>query len=347
MEQALERRSGVRFLVTGCLGFIGRRLVDRLVSRFGPRSTVCLTRGPSTPTEARALSVQRALGLRVIEADLLDDPVSADRPPRACVVFHLAANVETAASERQLRVNDVGTEHLLRWFLPDAPPARVVYASTVAVHDRDRRPLLPLCETSPCVPRTAYGRTKLRGEMIVRSFCAVNATAWTILRLATVYGPGQKPTGLFETLARLAARRAWLCRLDWTGRTSVIHVDDAVEAMIELGLRPEAAGQVYAVASGESPTVAEIARWIGEVTGHPVEPLALPPPFWRLLRRLAWSRAVQAFVPRFAFAAYWRLSLMVDDGFWMDASRFRRAYTKPIRTLREGLMQTFVELAAG
>lgn len=334
--------SQASFFVTGSTGFIGRRLVNRLVSEFGPRSVVCLTRVPSRTVEARALEAQRALGLRVIESDLLEDPVSVERPPGQSVVFHLAANVDTSATEHRLRVNDVGTQHLLEWLRAGASDARIVYTSTVAVHDRNARPIGPLSETSPCVPRTAYGRSKLRGEAVVQASCAGSDCSWTILRLPTVYGPGQKASGLFETLAGLAARRAWLGRLDWPGRTSIIHVDDAVDAMIDLGTRPEAAGEAYGVASDESPTVGEIAREIAGAIGQPIEPIAVAPPVWDLARFLVWNRALQALIPPQARVACWRLSLVIDDGFWLDTTKFRGVYSKPLRNLRQGLADTFV-----
>jgi len=71
------------------------------------------------------------------------------------------------APEQALLVNHEGTRHLLDWLRPVSRGARIVYASSVAVHDRDRPPNGPISENSPLVPRTAYGRTKLEGEKII------------------------------------------------------------------------------------------------------------------------------------------------------------------------------------
>src|SRR6185436_17853095 len=105
------------------------------------------------------------------------------------LVFHLAANIDTAAPEAELRVNDLGTQHLLSWLGRSIRGGRVVYSSSIAVLDRNGPAEGPLNESSPCVPRTEYGHTKLRGEQILQALAGPQQFSYTILRLATVYGP--------------------------------------------------------------------------------------------------------------------------------------------------------------
>ena len=324
-------------LVTGATGFIGRRLMRRLLDTHGAAAIVCLVRAPATALEAESLELYRARGVRVQEGDLLNVPVSAEPPPRVDTVFHLAANIDTDAREEELLVNHAGTRHLLEWLAPVSRGARILYASSVAVHDRIAAPNGPIDERSPLVPRTAYGRTKLRGETILQERSVADGYRWTIVRLPTVYGPGQKAGGLVDKMLQLAAAGALLGRIDWPGRTSIIHVDDAVEVMIDLAGRPEAAGEVFCLASDESLTVGEIARVVGRVAGHVVQPIRVPPLLLRAGRALVWSRVVGATLPRFARLPFWRLSLIVSDGFWFDTAKFRRVYSRPIRNLEEGL----------
>ena len=327
-------------LVTGATGFIGRRLVRRLIETHGADAIVCLVKAPASPLEAAALEAYRSRGLRLLEGDLVRQPVCAVPPPRVDAIFHLAANIDTDANEDELLVNHVGTRNLLDWLAPVSTGARILYASSVAVHDRNAAPAAPIDERSPCVPRTPYGRTKLQGEAILRERAAIDRYAWTIVRLPTVYGPEQKAGGLFDKMIELASTRAFLGRLDWPGRTSIIHVDDAVEAMIDLAGRPEAAGEIFCVASDESLTVGEIARIVGRVVGHTVQPIPIPAGLLRAGRVVVWNRAVAATLPRVARLSFWRLSLIVSDGFWFNTAKFRRVYTKPIRALEEGLKDT-------
>jgi nucleoside-diphosphate-sugar epimerase len=327
----------MRCLVTGGTGFIGRRLVRRLVDVFGVGDVVCLVKPAVTPLEAAALEQYRSIGLRLIEGDLVDDPVTADPPPSVDVVFHLAANIDTDASEHDLRVNDQGTDHLLAWLAPVSRGARIVYASSVAVHDRAREPTGPISEDSPFVPRTGYGRTKLEGERIIQRRAAGDGYTWTILRLPTVYGPGQKPDGLFDQLIKRASRGGLLARINWPGRTSVVYVDDVADVMIDAAFMPAAADEVYGLASADVLTVGDLARRIGASIGRPVEPIDIPRPMLRLTRMLVWNRVAQAAMPPLARLHFWRLSLVVSDGFWVDPAKFRRLYAKPLRSLEDGL----------
>jgi len=212
-----------------------------------------------------------------------------------------------------------------------------VYASSVAVHDRVAAPVGPIVETSPLTPRTGYGRTKLRGEEILAERATRDGYSWTVLRLPTVYGPGQKPDGLFDQLIKRAEGGSLLGRLDWPGRTSIVHVDDVAAAMIELAERPDAAGEVFCIASDESLTVGELARGIGAAIGRPVRPIAIPGPLVAIARWIVWNRAIAAMVPAAGRLAFWRLSLIISDGFWFDTTKFRRVYTRPLKTLPEGL----------
>jgi nucleoside-diphosphate-sugar epimerase len=324
-------------LVTGATGFIGRRVVRRLIELDGPAAVVCLVKPPATPLEAEALDGFRARGVRLLDGDLLNQPISASTSPRIDRVFHLAANIDTDATDRDLIVNHAGTRNLLDWLAPVSNGIRIVYASSVAVHDRDRAPRGPIDESSPLVPRTPYGRTKLWGETILREGAAAGGYSWTILRLPTVYGPGQKPGGLFDKMIELASGGGLLGRIDWPGRTSIIHVDDVAAAMIELSTRSEAAGEIFCVASDESLTVGDIARIVGQSIGREVRSMPIPGPLLGITRALAWNRSLATLMPRVARLPFWRLSLIVSDGFWFDTAKFRGVYREPLRSLERGL----------
>ena len=325
-----------QFLITGATGFIGRRVVRQLLETIRAQNVVCLVKPPATPLEAAALESFRSAGVRLIQGDLLK-PAPADEPaPKVDVVLHLAANIDTNASEEDLLVNHLGTTRLLDWLRPVSGGTRILYASSVAVHDRDREPAGPIDEGSPLVARTAYGRTKLLGEDIIRSRSSADGYSWTILRLPTVYGPGQKPGGLFDQLIQLTAQGALLGRIDWPGRTSIIHVDDVAAVMIELSQRADASGEIYCIAA-ESPTVAELSERIARVVKRPRAPVVIPAAVLGVLRLMVWNKAVDRVIPPPARLAFWRLSLIVSDGFWFDTSKFRHAYDKPLKTVEEGL----------
>src|SRR4029077_6387186 len=171
-------------------------------------------------------------------------------------------------------------------------------------------------------PRTAYGATKLRGEDIIRAAAPRQGFTWAMTRLPTVYGPGGKSGGMFDLLISGVRTGKLISRINWPGRTTIVFVDDVGAILIDLAPRASAANQVYCIGSGEDLTLYDIAREAGVIVGHPPRPLRLPSWLWALARRVAWNPVVKALVPRRAHVTYWRLTLVVDNGFWYDASKF-------------------------
>ncbi len=330
----------MKCLVTGATGFIGRRLIKRLLAEFPAGDITCLVKPAMKPREGEAIASYRAAGVRLIEGDLHSPFVSAEHAPHVDVVFHLAANIDTAAPAAELYANDMGTEHLLAWLGDGCRGSRIVYTSSIAVHDRNGPSRgRPIDESSPFCPRTAYGSTKLRGEQILQSEGGSRGYTYTILRLATVYGPDAKRGGLFDLFAQFAASGQLAGRLNWPGRTSIIHVDDAAALMMALAQKPEAANEIYCVANAEAPTVGELAQRIGRVTGHPLRPLNPPGWVWGLARAVACNRLLYALTPKGMRLSLWRLSLIVDDGFWFDTRKLQGVWKAPAKDLDEGLVE--------
>jgi nucleoside-diphosphate-sugar epimerase len=265
--------------------------------------------------------------------------VSEHAPPVFDVVFHLAANSDTDATEEELRVNDLGIQHLLHWLRASMHGARIVYASSIAVLDRDHPADGPLNEMSPCVPRTAYGLTKLRGEDVIRQGAGVQGYSYTILRLATVYGPGAKTDGLFDSLFKFTRKRSILGRLNWPGRTSIVHVEDVVAIMIGLAQNEKAAGETYCIANSDAPTVGALAERIAQFAPEPVSVIHLPDWMWSVGRRLVWNPTFQLLISIVAQTTAWRLTLLIDDGFWFDTAKLQSIWHSPTKDLVEGLAE--------
>jgi nucleoside-diphosphate-sugar epimerase len=267
-------------LVTGASGFIGQRLVCRLIER-GDRVS-CLVRTTSRIDELRSSGAQLIVGDTTDRASI--ERALAESQPD--VVFHLAGLVKALRTEDFLRVNAGGAE-----------------AVVAACADRAERPVLvvvsSLAAAGPCAgdqprvegdssaPVSAYGRSKLAGELPAARHAG--ETEITIVRPPMVFGPGDRGVlEMFRPIARsgLHVVPGWKQR-----RVSLIHVADLVSLLLlaaEKGERLHPGGVpgqgIYFVAAEHDPTYAELGQAMARALGMKRATVVhLPGPLVRLV----------------------------------------------------------------
>jgi nucleoside-diphosphate-sugar epimerase len=239
-------------LVTGGTGFLGRRLVERLLAEG--REVTVLGRTPAPDLEDR--------GVRFIRAPLDD----ADAVRAACAgietVFHVAAKVGVwGRYDDFFRTNVLGTRALLEGSRTHGVQ-RFIYTSTPSVvyNGRDLAGVdesLPLTTSCP----SPYPLTKAIAE---REVLAANSAALrtVALRPHLIWGVGDP-----HLIPRMLARaRAGRLRIVGNGqnRVDMVHVENAVDAhlLAESALKTSnllgyttagtgAAGKAYFITNGE------------------------------------------------------------------------------------------------
>lgn len=260
-------------LVTGCAGFIGSHLSERLVADG------CTVRGVDAFTDYYAAADKRAnlaaledearFSLEVLdlaEADLA--PLLADRP----VVIHLAAQPGVRGSfgdgfARYLHDNVRATQRLLE-AARDAGCRRVVYASSSSVYgDAETYPTVE--DATPRRPRSPYGVTKATCEDLAAIYAGMGLET-VGLRYFTVYGPRQRPDMAMRRLCE-AAHGGPRFRLLGDGGQSrdFTHVSDVVEATV-LAATARRVPPVLNVGGGEEATMAEVIGILEDLHGAPI-----------------------------------------------------------------------------
>jgi UDP-glucose 4-epimerase len=325
----------MRALVTGGTGYLGSVLVRQWLSRHGKESVVCMVPAFGTPAEVATRESLEGEGVLCVEGDLCRFPVANDLAGPWDVIFHFAAATDTSWPESRLApVNVEGTNNLLKTLSGHLRGTRVLMTSTSAAVDRRKRPGgRPLTESSPCQPRTGYGRTKLAAENIIKESCSKEGATYTIARLTTLYGPKVR-TGLVPVLADGLRQGKTVALIDWPGRTSMLFVDDAVDQLLFLAESPAAANETFFLTSGEAIRIGDLAQRIAQEIGGRKKMIRLPRWFWAVVRTVVWLPGVTALVP-------WRLLHILDDGLWCDNSKMNRLYPRQLVQLPEGLARTF------
>ena len=226
--------------VTGGSGFIGGRLIERLLA--DGHEVRALARS-STAAER-----VRSLGAEPVEGDLADAAAMSAGAQGAELAFHAAATLgDWGRREDFERGNVQGTSNVLR-ACAEAGVRRFVHVGTEAALMAGE-PLVNIDETAPLRPdsKALYSATKARAEQAV---IAANRDDFetVVVRPRFVWGKGD--TSLLPVITQMARSG----RLAWIGggrqRTSTTHVENTVEGLV-LGATRGRPGNAYFVTDGE------------------------------------------------------------------------------------------------
>jgi nucleoside-diphosphate-sugar epimerase len=238
-EANIARMAGPVF-VTGGSGFIGGRLIERLV-REG-RTVRALAR-----SDTAATSVER-LGAEPVPGDLGDPKSLSAAAAGSEVAFHLAAHLgEWGAWEDFERGNVTGTRNAVE-ACAETGVRRFVHCGTEAALMAGE-PLVHVDETAPLRPdsKAPYPATKAQAEQIVRAACR-DGFETVAVRPRFVWGRGDT-TLLPEMVATVEAGKwAWV----GGGRnlTDTAHVENVVEGLLLAADRGRP-GEAYFITDGE------------------------------------------------------------------------------------------------
>jgi nucleoside-diphosphate-sugar epimerase len=270
LRLALDRRAAV----TGCAGFVGSHLCERLVDEgWDVIGVDCFT--PYYDREAKERNLVRLREepeFSLLEIDLVTDPLEG-LLDGVDAVFHVAGQPGVRGSFGSgfgvyVDNNVLATQRLLE----EAARADVgvlVYASSSSVYGDARQ--VPTTERTPPRPVSPYGLTKLAGEQLAGVYLRSMGVPVVSLRYFTAYGPRQRPDMAFSRfLSRALSGRPLPVNGDGRQVREFTYVADIVEATraaATLG-RP---GAVYNVGGAGPVELLDAIGIIAELTGRAVE----------------------------------------------------------------------------
>jgi nucleoside-diphosphate-sugar epimerase len=252
--------------VTGGSGFIGGRLVERLVAEGCPVRALARS-------EVSAERVA-ALGAEPVQGDIGERESLTDAASGCDIAFHLAARLgEWGPWEEFERGNVEGTRNVLG-ACAEAGVRRFVHCGTEAALMAGE-PLVNVDESAPRPDsRAPYPATKARAEQAVRDASREDFET-VVVRPRFVGGKGDT-TLLPEMVATVEAGK-WA----WVGGganvTDTTHVDNVVEGLV-LAAEKGAPGEAYFVTDGEPVVFRDFVSALLETQG--VEPPGRSIPAW-------------------------------------------------------------------
>jgi UDP-glucose 4-epimerase len=231
-------------LLTGCNSFLGGKLLEALIKK-GEKVRCYDFFKPSGFPE----------GIEFIQGDLLNERQLKKALSGVRTVLHFMEmkHPDSRGRAYMKKVNIGGCAKILQASL-EAGAEKFFFLSSFAVYGRNRTALIRQDDRKK--PVTPYAKDKLRAEFICWDYMKKNM-AVTIFRPAPVLGPGiREPavlTSLFMALGMEEANRVYLSKNGHT-RHQLLHVDDAVRAILMALQSDSSRGKVYNLGSDNVPT---------------------------------------------------------------------------------------------
>jgi nucleoside-diphosphate-sugar epimerase len=270
-----------RVLVTGGAGTIGSAVVRRLLG--DPDYEVRVADQRDVPQWMRE-------GCEVRAVDLRDLGAAREVIAGCSHVVHLAAIVGGIGNFHKLphtltEVNNALYNSVVRAAL-DHAVERFVYVSSSMVFERAERFPTPESYLPDCpVPVSAYGFSKLTGEVYCRAAHDEHGLPFTIVRPFNAYGPGEEPEpepGIAHVVPDLIRKTLELSPGqplpifgDGTQTRTLTYVDDIADGIAATMSSPAGLNEDFNISATEEMTVAEIARVVWEACGRDPEEFAL------------------------------------------------------------------------
>ncbi len=269
-----------RVLVTGGAGTIGSAVVRRLLRDGEFEVRVADHREPA-PWIRESCEIH--------QGDLREREV-ARAALRGCPrVIHLAAIVGGIANFHKLPFTLTLVNNALTGAIVEAGVhhgvERLVYVSSSMVFERATE--YPTTEEHVLVcptPRSAYGFSKLAGEVCARAAHDQHGLAYTICRPFNAYGPGELPDrdepgiahAVPDLIAKvLAGQRPLQIFGSGEHTRTLTHVDDIADGIVTAMASPAAENEDFNISASQELTVAQIAAVIWEACGNDPAEFAL------------------------------------------------------------------------
>ncbi len=252
-------------LITGANGFIGRRLVRRLLAEGLEVHALVLPNEPVPIDWEEEVAIHRG--------DITDREGLLRLARGKKKIFHLAAIVGDWGPESLFRqVTVEGTRNVLDAALMENAP--VVLASSIAVYGNRLQNTTCHESLSHGKAMGPYGKAKQAQEVLARSYMEKHGLPVVIIRPANVYGPGCRPW-VHELIQAMRKGPVLIGRGE--NNAGLIYVDNVVEMMVLAAGNPKAIGQVYNAAEDNPATWKEYTCHLAKMAGLP-PPRSLP--YW-------------------------------------------------------------------
>ena len=305
--------------VTGCAGFIGSNLVDRLLKEG---HEVVGYDNFSTGKREFLETAECSEKFRLVEGDLLNLDDLTRAMEGADFVFHLAANADvrfgTDHPRKDLEQNTIATFNVLEAMRANGV-RRLAFSSTGSIYGEPD--VFPTPETAPFPIQTSlYGASKLAGEGMIQAYCEGYDFQAYIFRFVSILGERYTHGHVFDFYKSLLENPQELFVLgNGKQQKSYLYMQDCFDAMLLAIEKAQDKVNIFNLGTDEFCQVNESIQWI-------TEHLSLSP-------KLSYSGGERGWIGDSPFI-------------FLDCAKIRSLGWKPKLSIREGVIKTLQYLQA-
>lgn len=257
----------MRCLVTGCAGFIGSTLTDRLLA-LGHEVT-----GYDNFSTGQREFLNGALDnarFTLVEGDLLDPNHVQAALEGTEFVFHLAANADvrfgTEHPTKDLHQNTIATVNVLEAMRKNGV-RRIAFSSTGSIYGEARVIPTPEDAQSP-VQTSLYGASKMAAEGFIEAYCEGFDMQAFIFRFVSILGERYTHGHVFDFYKQLRAHPGVLNVLgNGKQRKSYLYIQDCIDAIFTAIEKGQAKVNVFNLGLDEYCEVNDSIGWICDELG--------------------------------------------------------------------------------
>ena len=319
-----------RYLVTGCAGFIGSHLTEKLVKTLGSKGDSI--RGLDNFETGKRENLDTFLDrIELLECDLRDAKAVTEACREVDYIFHVAALPSVPRSVKDPRTSHTanidGTFNLLEGARA-AGVRRIVYSASSSAYGN--QPGFPRVETMVPMPIAPYPVQKLAGEFYMKSYWQVYGIETCCLRYFNIFGPRQVPDSPYSgvmakfTLQMMRGERPTIFGDGEQGR-DFTYIDNAVSANVLAMAAPaeKIAGRVFNVACGERHSLNKTFRVLADLLDFKEQPIYGPPRTGDIRDSLADISAA-----RDAFS--YRVAVSFEEGLRRTVEWYKQQYAEVV-----------------
>ena len=222
----------MKYFITGCAGFIGSSLTDRLLQNG--HSVVGIDNF-STGLNEFLDDAKKFVHFTLVQEDLLNRDVVIAAARDCDIVLHLAANADvrfgTNHPNKDLEQNTIATFNVLEAMRANNIK-KIAFASTGSIYGE--APVIPTPENSPFPIQTSlYGASKLAAEGLIQAYCEGFGFQSYIFRFVSILGERYTHGHVFDFYQQLLQDPTKLFILgNGKQRKSYLYIQDCIDAIL-------------------------------------------------------------------------------------------------------------------